>query len=112
MKNINKYIQFSVDNWLEFWDIKINSFLINEPPTCVSFKDKIGWQYSINIIELITSKSFIEKIAKWYCNKYCEDDDIEYFNEKIDEITREQAKAIRDSTLDYFINKIIKYDEI
>ena len=96
IETIEKYIKFSLANWLNLW----NSEMIFDWITfeCslryVTFKNKWGWTYSINLLELITSKEFIECIARGT------EIDVHY-------IAVYQAIAIYDDKLDVFINDIL-----
>lgn len=100
MKTINKYIKFAKDNWLELHSIDWESKKLN----------------SLDIIYLITSKKFIEAIARWIISRefsYSQFTEeklwIKCDNQKwfIDILTFTQAIAIRDKELDIFIKNLL-----
>jgi hypothetical protein len=100
---IEQYIQFAIDNWFvieeNYWD---------EPHIFYTIESIM--QY--NIIEIITSKPFIEAIVRWimeewmdknfyytYCNWF-------YVLDLWDEFTKYQSLAIRDCNLEEFITNL------
>lgn len=109
---IEQYIKFAHTNWFRNnesystywceiwkWDFTISYWYTR-------WTAFIETKY-YHFIELITSKPFIESIARgiymWDRKIRVKIDDV--FNKIIDNITIEQAKAIRDNTLeDYIIN--------
>lgn len=119
---IEKYIQFAHINWFMNnqsystywcevwkWDFSI-SYWYNKWNTFIETK-------YFHFIELITSKEFIEAIARWYIktkihsSKALEENinnTINIFLQKYsDKITKEQAIAIRDNKLEEFIKTIL-----
>ena len=110
MTKIEKYIQFAIENRYE----KDNYLYFNryeERRThWVVFKDIEDWEESNeNLYEVITSKPFIEAIARGI--KYKDYDfnywmyDTNWWNIQ-DKITFFQAIAIRDNKLEEFINNL------
>ena len=106
---IEKYIQLAIDNWLAFnisdiilkfdykWDMCRNNKI-----TLYTNDD----YFILNIIELITSKEFIEAITRWLNPTY-ELDSPWFYSEMIWN-THKQSDAIRDKKLEEFILSIIK----
>lgn len=122
---IEKYIQFAIDNWYKF-NVEYNynrivRFEYREAQRDVVFTTNtyfsIFWH-----IELITSKEFIEAVARWldkvdinslhwwkiYITR------LRWFfiwnydsPNLVDTITHKQAIAIRDEKLEEFINNLI-----
>lgn len=133
MKKIEEYIQFAIDNGFEdVWDFKIEQYRCAWPTRNMIWKfiiysteKEIGWgnpwsnmswidniqvdEY-IDIINLITSKTFIEAIARWIdqirIHKIFNGHDT-YWWDMQDKIVFKQAIAIRDNTLDNFITEIL-----
>lgn len=117
---IEKYIQFAIDNWLDLhkwiseredykqWT-KDFYFLINSKTISIISNIDNTYLYWINLINLITSKSFIEAIAniEWINFKLKSSKDL-YWWSTIEKITFLQADAIRDWKLEEFILSIIK----
>lgn len=114
METIKKYIQFAIDNWYK-WNKKT---LVKELRMHITdwliFKTKD--LNTLWIWNIITSKEFIEAVAKWLM-----DDEIivvfmwgKWINympieieHLIDDITTYQAIAIRDNKLEEFINNLL-----
>jgi hypothetical protein len=118
MKEIKDYIQFAIDNWLSRWKI----FKIEDHYVIFRRFDIDLWK-RYNIIDFITWKEFIEAIARWTLDieKDKKDWDESYVRlnfknttnaEKvwreqcIDQITFDQAIAIRDWKLKEFIKNL------
>lgn len=112
---INKYIEFALSNWYEI--IKWYSILETFWPTYTfRTKDRSSciWRH---YLELITSKKFIEAIARWYIrtkihSKNAHIDNVNntikiFLNKYIDEITHNQSFAIRDNKLEEFIEILL-----
>lgn len=110
---IKEYIQFAINNWYKldrniFFEIDVKKSVINKSIIYYydiifygrNFDCKIVDKKWINFIELITSKQFIEAIAKWRNQTY-------WLNVEIDYITTHQAIAIRDNDLNNFIIKLL-----
>ena len=131
---LEKYIQLAIDNGYNGWNDKIE--YISAWNTMVKLIDKIGWTKVYDILELITSKLFIEAVANWilktitswefkrllnlpeYTYKSADDKQFlfwEYFSWDstvdykvlIAYITCNQAIAIRDRKLEEFINNLL-----
>ena len=121
---IEKYIQFGIDNW---WgnaimsDLKIKKqikpshrFLERRLKINISYiwDDDIRKEFIINsdnLYKYIMKKEFIEAVARWL---YIWNNSVRVkidsvFNKLIDEITFEQALAIRDGQLEFFIKDLI-----
>ena len=143
---IEKYIQFAIDSWMKFlvkekiwlypneyhtFFVKTDNFIfVNDFKIKVSYNkaiinrdveytyNDIIWTDYINIIELITSKEFIEAVTRWIIRQRFSKNALEeniqnafnssVFKGKIIEITHNQADAIRDWKLEEFILLIIK----
>jgi len=123
---IKEYIQFAIDNgyplqrnfeledWYgftnsEYWD----SFNVPSILIIYTENDEVTW-YPIN--DIITSKSFIEAIARWLSKKLLEEIIIWRYRlvmcnaeleDLIETLTTEQAIAIRDNKLEDFIKNLI-----
>ena len=98
MKTIERYIQFAIDNGLNitiYWYAITNIKLIAD--------DKR------NYLELITSKPFIEAIAR---GLHKENNYTDWIALSVDFLTKDQAIAIREGqeALDTFINNILSND--
>ena len=128
MKNIEKYIQFAIDNWL--LNNRTDAFStywckIWEWDFTISFGKKWVQEFieikSFHFTELITSKEFLEAVArgllktkKWnyvYFKNWfeilIEDKKDKWIEILSNRITKEQAIAIRDNTLDDFITNLL-----
>lgn len=126
---IKEYIEFAINNRVTYyWDFKITSFkLCNKvsPSKNIILRTEINdiWD-SEDIIRFITSKPFIEAIARGVQksltkmedyiiinhNMYEKRDFTRFSFEKtdlVDDITTEQAIYIRENKLEEFIIKII-----
>ena len=128
MEYIEKYIQFAIDNgFILDWEIKIENNMFSENNIRVKGGNLIIRQQELIFIypisELITSKPFIEAIArglwnkapywksKWYMVKmvfpiiwqlnYGEQEGL------FEDLTIFQAIAIRDGTLEQFIENLL-----
>ena len=106
MKTIKDYLIFWIKNWCD--------------DCALEYIDEVywsWWDYQVNYIEdvkewhnalysIICKKSFIEAVAKGLCME----DKIEFSEyskeELIDDITKDQAIAIRDNKLEEFINNL------
>lgn len=121
---IQQYIQFGIDNWWEPF-ININKLKI-EPSLKLSkilekrlsiklsyISDNDIIEYfninSNNIYKFITSKQFIEAVARWMTKYWCQTEDWEMvFKDKVKWIIVHQAKAIAefewDTLEDFIIN--------
>ena len=120
---IEQYIKFAIENWFNF---KI--FYQNEEYNQVAMF-YVGWEIGItneiidwvNIQQLITSKPFIEAVVRGLLEKqhfeFSKEEVLLYWTLKeytsnigktiiYDEITRLQALAIRDDTLEDFITNL------
>lgn len=95
METIKRYIQFAIDNWYE---TQMSLAKIMQ-------EDNYNQWY---IILLITSKEFIEAVARgvymWEWTVRVKIDNV--FNKIIDDITINQAISIRDNKLEEFINNM------
>ena len=120
---IEKWIQFAIDNeYIEkcYFELDnenyVDFYLRWNPETWID--DEVIT--TINLYELITSKPFIEAVARGVLNKnrwkkvenflwglwyFSKDDSI--IEELIDEITIKQAIAIRDNKLPAFIGNLL-----
>ena len=134
MKEIlKKYIQFAVDNWYKpkiyddnenyNWEIKdqLNYSKIKEINllwyyfSCYSYN---SWWAEKPLLNVITSKEFIEAVVNWWPFDTCELEDLVWreecgltlksaFQKRIDRITFFQAIAIREWKLEEFIKNLI-----
>ena len=118
MKTIEEYIQFAIDNWYDddieyIWCINWNNLWHSE----YDFNE-IYWQFVegssenfkswfSSIIDIITSKPFIEAIARGITielsikdSSYLLDRDCDCENDAIDIITTGQARDIREEQLE------------
>jgi len=96
MKIIEQYITFWINNWSKKAKIyheqeKSKTGLLNLP---------------LMFIFVITSKDFIEAIAKWLS------DDNEIRSLEVDRITTKQAIAIRDNKLEEFIINLNLWEKV
>jgi len=89
MSNTEKYLKFATNNGYLF-DPETQSYTFDD------YSD-IKWQ---ELIELITSREFLEAICHWLRMEG------EHFY-SMNELTGEQAIAIRDWKLEEFINNLI-----
>ena len=112
-ETIERYIQTALDNWLP-WEVP-DKILDNTRDILDSWKfvvwfwykliyDVEWWYQHFDLIEIITSKEFIEAIARWTSKEW------DIYPSIIHNITTEQALAIRDTYLEAFILKI-RWDE-
>ena len=123
MRMIEKYIQFAIDNWYKFWhskdfilkwidfyDFKTQESYNKKSEHWAIYSKMLKYELELSsffttcyypLNDLITSKEFIEAIARWYKKK----DTALSFVE--DEITIQQAFAIRDNKLENFITNIL-----
>lgn len=115
METIQRYIEFAIENEYTDWisdkfDVENNTIQWYEYPVWVVSET--------NLIETITSKEFIEAVARGIENKSekegclintkirwigCVDDSYEI----VEKITHMQAIAIRDNKLEEFINNLL-----
>ena len=134
-KILEKYIQFGIDNWFTIDKEELTKFPVSEliyPKEIYteneylldSPRENIDWILVIwfniliwdfaykwfkSVCEIITSKSFIEAIARWIRNNETkwEQDEMNTYSDHIlrtiDNITTQQASAIRDNKLEEFI---------
>lgn len=108
--NITKYIQFAIYNDYKFPNQINQLFHIENNWKDINIED-VDWfiLYSENIIEIITSKPFIEAIARGIIEISRQ---IQWewsfldLNKNIEEITLNQAIAIRDDKLEEFITNL------
>ena len=110
MNTIEKYIRFAIENNLKIWTAQIN-----ETECDVKLDEKLFiitgllWSelYRCNLYELITSKEFIDAVARWTKSRevYTKIYWIEV--SLIDQITIFQSFAIRDWKLETFIKNLI-----
>jgi len=149
MKTIQNYIQFAIDNGYEFpisnnikifkdttwvdwlWEYTIKWFIIRYDFIPSKTTNLFKWNVSVfkSLTDIITSKEFIEAIAKWmekemekFRNSLKEGELFalvsvkmfwvkwnwfEYKENFVDWVTTEQAIAIRDWELSKFINNIL-----
>lgn len=116
MTIIEQYLQFAIDNWLTITNQYIHKFSLcwNYVDFEIIVNDESDFSHlehpSRNIIELITSKSFIESIARWVDKKilrpavyYSKEQREQQIKTIIDNVTNKQAIAIRDWKLEEFI---------
>jgi len=119
-KNIlEKYIQFAIDNWFSKLndDFKIKTDIQTQEKNDndeVYLDETLHWTFIfywccdvwcdiISLENIITSKDFIEAVAKWtFCKEDCLQKDL------LNELTTSQALAIRDSQLEEFIENLLK----
>lgn len=120
MKTIERYIQFAIDNWYEK-TLGYGFELSSKNEHNISVYLNSNWiRESYNIVQLITSKPYIEAIAKGLVKKYnwqtidwmfwywaWEFDDSLNIELEVDEITTNQAIAIRNNTLEEFIENLL-----
>lgn len=109
MKTIKDYIQFAIDNGYRNWrceewgrfELSTNRF--ND--ICISIP---GWNTRVNIETIITSKYFIEKIARGLLDeaKINAFGSETTYSELSDMLCALQAIAIRDWKLEEFIEKL------
>ena len=107
---IEKYIQFGIDNWYKPYSFADYQWYESWSDKLIYIDKDDFDEYWDNLIQTITSKEFIEAIARWL---YIWDKSVRVkidsvFNKLIDDITFEQALAIRDNKLEEFILSIIK----
>ena len=122
---IQRYIQTALSNWFP-WEVP-DKILDNTRDILDSWKfvvwfwykliyDVEWWYQHFDLIEIITSKEFIEAIVEyiWWNNTPATLFKIKFHytckKDLIDTITTEQAIAIRDNHLEAFILKIL-WDE-
>lgn len=107
VKNIERYIHFAVDNGYRqptpYWDYESISVSDNY----IHYKKKIWWMLSMEsdiLLQSIKSKKFIEAIAIGVEKKH-----IVWWTRRmnINWITKYQEIAIRDWTLDTFIEQLL-----
>jgi len=108
MKTIKDYIQFAIDNDFRFkslqeWEPIEAIDIIENKNIYINFDD--WWcAYMESLIEVITSKPYIEAIARglWYKEVY------EWLNKDlIDSLTEKQAIHISEWTLEEFIINLL-----
>lgn len=112
---IERYIQFAINNWYKDLDWYKFLWLKYEIDHILWEFETANWKYSLqllwdSILEIITSKKFLEAIARWI---YMWNNPVRVkidniFNQIIDDITTEQSIAIRDKKLEDFILEILK----
>ena len=111
---IEKYIQFAIDNgfkWLDRYKGMPRDIREFEWEYTITIDD--DWficEANVNLINLITSKPFIEAVARGYIvSRFTLHDDLTNSCQQgyYDDITERQAMAIRDKTLDKFIEKLL-----
>tara|TARA_R110000744_G_scaffold363246_1_gene471508 strand:+ start:76 stop:381 length:306 start_codon:yes stop_codon:yes gene_type:complete len=97
---IEKYIQFAIDNgYIYPWcDLIMVCAWDYDEDTCFNAEAECK--------EIITSKPFIEAIARGVFKKDLQVCD-ELYERKLDRLTSKQAIAIREGTLDKFIEKLL-----
>ena len=101
---IKEYIEFAIENWYIKWNVDI----------FISYKMitfEVDWgAFNKSILETITSKPFIEAIARGILKKYevniKRNSYKSAFTTEIEIITTEQAIAIRDWTLIEYITNL------
>ena len=124
---IKEYINVAIENWYKA--VK-ESIAYDESNCCFKTKEVNCWREEwvyidfyennsvcwtktlMNVIsfeKLITSKEFIVAIAKWLRIIHWRQYLTHGLDDLIDDITTEQAIAIRDCKLDDFINNILKW---
>ncbi len=113
MKEIERYIEFAIENWYrrDLLNPEIRLFTY----TCSLLLDcRLKWNIELNLIQEITSKEFIEAIARglidfqskgMFGDTYNLD-----FDDRVRYITFEQAIAIRDNKLEDFITNLLWTD--
>ncbi len=121
MINIKEYKQFAVDNWYKFPDFTVMeniSFCQDENMILLSLIEEWEQLCDFNTIEIITSKSFIEAIARglnenkkyriyyWY-DKWAEVYLKDSIDGRVEELTLNQAIVIKDNKLEEFITNLI-----
>ena len=105
---IEKYIQFAIDNWFKIKKLNIKKYCLMSNIWAWYCEVYIHFDYwennfkNINLIELITSKEFINAVASWIINEYW------FCTQETYDLTIKQALAIRDNKLEEFILSIIK----
>lgn len=133
MKTIERYIQFAIDNWLnEFENFKIlrNTWITFDVWNCwliwevIYFYRKWYSSYCKHLKDLITSKEFIEAVARGIFDDeellkkfslYYTWDEVYFLDRSLDEnlknleneICKLQALAVRDNKLEDFINNLL-----
>ena len=88
---IDKYIQFAIDNWYDEYDMEWYLFM-----------ETLKWPR--HYVNVITSKEFIEAVARWLMENIWFYD----LDKIINVLTKDQAIAIRDWKLEEFILELIK----
>jgi len=118
MKTIKDLIQFAIDNGFNLRNTSYTDLKIECNRIKYLDKDRCTYWYD-NLIEIITSKPFIEAIARGLSNetnKWMSDFFIKWWLEWAwDEITTQLAIAIRENSVDNvslnkFINNFLKND--
>ena len=124
MKEIERYIQFAIDNGLNFRNFKLH---YNDTYIVAVHQEEVNKLRALtyNLYELIASKPFIEAIARGYVEnnnptnywevewigKYkSEHWGLNTYDEIFEQITILQAIAIRDNKLEEFITNILPND--
>lgn len=110
---IEKYIQFAIDNgfiWLENFKIIENLRIDNVNIIkwlFISYVDKKEWFILESIERILSSKPFIEAIARGISEKKKMWYESNYNDTIINIITTQQAIAIRENKLDEFIINLL-----
>lgn len=141
MNEIEKWIQFAIDNWYiittKTWlptDSAGVCWINEEDNVCIEYKrNKSTGHVFINLYKLITSKEFIEAMARWIYNSwdiiskdgliinhiietsiwesFYKRDWTKYIWRLENRITKEQAIAIRENELEEFIINILPWQK-
>ena len=118
-----KYINFAKTYGLDIWDFEITMIdyeyvKVDMPEPYI--KKPIYWvqlgEFNISLIELITSPSFIDKIAEWLYTVYVEllkeyNVNAFYGNKSLNDfkylVIKDQAFSIYNGTLENYINNLL-----
>lgn len=113
---IEKYIQFAIDNGFKLHDYSDYTFCLDSD---IIIKPKDGYEYKVNLLNVITTNDFIEAIARWILKNWKKSykpsrawlTNIggEWVNKDIllQRVTIEQAISIRDCQLEWYILTIL-----
>ena len=114
IETIERYIQFTIDNgYSKYESDKVEDIRITESDNvCIYWKFNKNWErefyFSQNYIQLITSKPFIEAVARGQYNNDKWEVIFDYIKDTlIENITTKQAIAIRDEKLEEFIINLL-----
>lgn len=92
---IRDYINIAIENWFETISEKFEFGNYTWDDVYLQIKEIWNNKNIYSLIEIITSKSFLESIEKWTTLKY-------------NNIQTKQAKAIADENLEEYIKFVLK----